>query len=225
MVSQNKKVVYRKLFCWLTISNFLYIIVLLILAAISISTLTGENGILSKASKAKEETEREDIIEQAKIDVLGILADNTGKITQEQFNTILEKYDKEGKSDKNNEEGEGIIETENNYTIKTSEIYDGNFYEPEKKRVFYMGTFEIDYKEGMKWDNDFINEMGSWIWDNDPFGNGNTLDRLMVLSYSENGIAWCSRDEDIFYLELDGEKVFYEDKVKEGGHYTFNFGV
>ena len=57
MVSQNKKVVYRKLFCWLTISNFLYIIVLLILAGISIAMLTGENGILSKAMDAKEETQ------------------------------------------------------------------------------------------------------------------------------------------------------------------------
>ena len=34
------------------------IIVLLILAGISIATLTGENGVLTKAGKAKEETKK-----------------------------------------------------------------------------------------------------------------------------------------------------------------------
>ena len=46
-------VLKRKFFYWLTSSNFLYIIVLLILAAVSIATLTGENGILTRASDAK----------------------------------------------------------------------------------------------------------------------------------------------------------------------------
>lgn len=46
------------------------IIVLLILAGVSIAMLTGQNGILSQASKAAEETEVASAIEQAKIDVL-----------------------------------------------------------------------------------------------------------------------------------------------------------
>lgn len=47
----------RKFFYWLTISNFLYIIVLLILAGVTISALSGDNGILTNASKAKISTE------------------------------------------------------------------------------------------------------------------------------------------------------------------------
>lgn len=43
------------------------IIVLLILAAVSIATLTGENGILVKATKAKQETEEEEIKESIKL--------------------------------------------------------------------------------------------------------------------------------------------------------------
>ncbi len=43
------------------------IIVLLILAAVSIATLTGENGILTKASKAKDETETASEEEQRQI--------------------------------------------------------------------------------------------------------------------------------------------------------------
>ena len=47
----------RKFFYWLTISNFLYIIVLLILAGVTIATLTGNNGILTRAEEAKNKTE------------------------------------------------------------------------------------------------------------------------------------------------------------------------
>ena len=47
----------RKFFYWLTISNFLYIIVLLILAGITISALSGDNGILTNATRAKYATE------------------------------------------------------------------------------------------------------------------------------------------------------------------------
>ena len=51
-------VIYSSLiFYSLTIDNILNIIVLLILAAVSIATLTGENGILTRANEAKTETE------------------------------------------------------------------------------------------------------------------------------------------------------------------------
>ncbi len=43
------------------------IIVLLILAGISIASLTGENGILSKTNIAKEETKKKDYEEALKI--------------------------------------------------------------------------------------------------------------------------------------------------------------
>ena len=46
------------------------IIVLLILAGVSIATLTGDNGILTRANEAKEETETAQIIEKIKIAIL-----------------------------------------------------------------------------------------------------------------------------------------------------------
>ena len=57
----------RKFFYWLTISNFLYIIVLLILAGVSIATLTGDNGILTRANDAKEKTEEAEDIEKIRL--------------------------------------------------------------------------------------------------------------------------------------------------------------
>ena len=55
------------------------IIVLLILAAVSISTLTGDNGLLTKASDAKEKTNLNSIFEQIKLEMLGSIGKN-GKI-------------------------------------------------------------------------------------------------------------------------------------------------
>ena len=48
------------------------IIVLLILAGISIAMLTGQNGILTNASKAKDETETAQIEEKLKLSVTQI---------------------------------------------------------------------------------------------------------------------------------------------------------
>ena len=65
-------VIYSSLiFYSLTIDNILNIIVLLILAAVTIATLTGDNGILSNASKAREETQKANAEEQVGIAVEG----------------------------------------------------------------------------------------------------------------------------------------------------------
>ncbi len=72
------------------------IIVLLILAAVSIATLTGQNGILTKANYAKNKTQVEDIKEQAKLD---ILAEQMGKegegLLDTELKGILDKYFKD----------------------------------------------------------------------------------------------------------------------------------
>ena len=82
------------------------IIVLLILAAVSIATLTGENGILSKANTAKEETQREDAKEQAKLDIADYVTEDLanggdGSITNEKIQEILtgKDYVQEAESD------------------------------------------------------------------------------------------------------------------------------
>ena len=69
------------------------IIVLLILAGVSIAILTGENGILTQATDAKEKTEIAEVVERVKIDIFGVQTDNKGtKITENQLKAILEKY-------------------------------------------------------------------------------------------------------------------------------------
>ena len=57
------------------------IIVLLILAGVSIAMLTGDNGILNKATTAKQKTEETTAEERVKLEVGGSF-DNTGKYIQ-----------------------------------------------------------------------------------------------------------------------------------------------
>ena len=59
------------IFYSLTIDNILNIIVLLILAGVTIATLTGDNGILGKANEAKTTNDEEKAKEQIKIAVMG----------------------------------------------------------------------------------------------------------------------------------------------------------
>ncbi len=66
------------------------IIILLILAGISIATLTGENGLLTKTHTAKTETKKANAEEQVKIAVAGSF-DNDGKITEDKVKEELRK--------------------------------------------------------------------------------------------------------------------------------------
>jgi hypothetical protein len=68
------------------------IIVLLILAAVSIATLTGENGILSKANTAKTETEKAGAKEKVQMAVMSSF-DNSGKLDYGQLKTNLDKVE------------------------------------------------------------------------------------------------------------------------------------
>ena len=65
-------VIYSSLiFYSLTIDNILNIIVLLILAGVTIATLTGDNGLLQKATNAKQANEEASALEKIQVEVAG----------------------------------------------------------------------------------------------------------------------------------------------------------
>ena len=68
------------------------IIVLLILAGVSIATLTGENGILTRANDAKVETGGATAEEKVSVEVLGSYGTD-GRIDKNRLNENLEKVD------------------------------------------------------------------------------------------------------------------------------------
>ena len=63
------------------------IVVLLILAGISISMLTGENGVISQARNAKEATEQAKVEELVSVALASVIAKNNGSTRE--FDTFL----------------------------------------------------------------------------------------------------------------------------------------
>ena len=94
------------------------IIVLLILAGVSIATLTGENGILTQANKAKTKTNNANIEEQVKLAFLGSYGTD-GKLDYSQLAKNLEKIEKiEGVQDTITEGSFPLTVTVNGEEIK-----------------------------------------------------------------------------------------------------------
>ena len=83
------------------------IIVLLILAGVTISALSGDNGILQNAGMAKEETEIGDEKDQIIIAIAGTIADNRGgNLTEDKFRINL--VDRQGNNATVTDDGENL---------------------------------------------------------------------------------------------------------------------
>ena len=89
-VKQKERQYGRKAKGITLIALVITIIVLLILAGVSIASLTGENGILTKATTAKEKTEQESIREEIEIAAMSSF-DEHGKFDAEKFMDELKK--------------------------------------------------------------------------------------------------------------------------------------
>ena len=132
------------------------IIVLLILVAVSIATLTGENGILTKANTAKEKTEIEEAKEQAKLDIGAYIEDQTEKGQSTELNDSIIQKILTGKDYVKDKPGESSFKTkENEYEILYSELYQKTIKKisfkitcPEGNEE-YGGTYEVE--EGTTW--------------------------------------------------------------------------
>ena len=105
------------------------IIVLLILAGITISAVTGDNGIIKNAGQAKEETEianEKEIVEKSTVQAMG--NNKYGNIEESELQSELDKETNEGKT-KATDVGEVIkvtfIDTNRNYAVDK----DGNVRE------------------------------------------------------------------------------------------------
>ena len=68
------------------------IIILLILAGISITMLTGENGILNKTTNSKEKTIKQGVMEETRVDIMSKMIENAGEnLTEDELKEILNK--------------------------------------------------------------------------------------------------------------------------------------
>ena len=125
------------------------IIVLLILAAVSIATLTGENGILTKAKEAKEKTELASKKEETQVNILEQIIENGGE-TKKTADKIVDNL--------KNEIGSYVeynvdLNNDNDYTNDWKLFYAGN--ESGEDRLFliaadYVPTNNTNLVEAME---------------------------------------------------------------------------
>ena len=171
------------------------IIVLLILAGISISMLTGNNGILQKATDAKEKTEIEQVVEYAKLDVLAQIAENNGKnITKEQLKAILNKYfeninNLEIPDDLSN--SNIILNANQNYggynDIELSKIYNGKLEKDVNQLEFSVNGVKISARKGQTWYDKATNDDDLDNIRVDVMGHKLSLRYIILQSHSEHG--------------------------------------
>ena len=118
------------IFYSLTLNNILNIIALLILAGVTIATLTGENGILTRASDAKEETIIAQEKEQIALAQSSSILENGENFTTGEFRKELKNIagkDKVTVTNAKDKEGEDVIkihykDTDHYYHIKNDQI-------------------------------------------------------------------------------------------------------
>ena len=133
---------FSLIFYSLTLNNILNIIVLLILAGVTIATLTGDNGILTKATESKNKTEEGEEEEKVKLSVAGAMAkDNGGEIKEGYLDEELaSQFGEKGTDYKL--EGSGpftvtIIESGRSYIINA----DGTIGEAIKREGIEVGDY------------------------------------------------------------------------------------
>ena len=107
------------------------IIVLLILAAISITMLTGDNSILKRAVDAKEKTERSQVKEQAQLDILAWQSEKFQKNENSKLNDTIIKEILTGKDYVKSANKTSFISTKGEYEILYSELYISNYQEDD----------------------------------------------------------------------------------------------
>ena len=112
------------------------IIILLILAGISVQTITQTN-LFDKAKEAKKQSEISNVKEQIQLEIYSKQAEKAGEITEYDLRSIIEKY-----GTVNYEENKTTIKgitTKNGYEISISDIYTGELSE---EKLVADGTWQ-----------------------------------------------------------------------------------
>lgn len=148
------------------------IIILLILAGVTIATLTGENGLLEKAKESKTKTEIASIKEQIQIDIIEKQSENNGNISDDSLKEILEKYGTLSEEEKLTDK---TLTTKENYEIKVSDIWNGTTKEDgPKDPTFTTVANEPDINGFNKSNTYYV----SWDLSNSPY----TIDDATLIS-------------------------------------------
>ncbi len=162
--------------------------------------LSGDNGILQKATQSKEKTERAEIIENAKLDILAKISEKKGEnITAEELEELLTSANYNTQGTLSNEESildRTLTSKDEKYQIPVSEIYNGNLSTEsnDKTITFYIDNRPYEAKEGMnfaQWLEEYSPEIYAgfsddclWIGNSSMRVNGPGMADGYIRSYS-----------------------------------------
>lgn len=197
-MKKHKKRFLRKERGITLIALVITIIVLLILAGVSISMLTGSNGILTQAQNAKEETEKASLIEQAQTDLLGKQAENSsGNVTSEALKEVLDKYfsDVPGADEITVETEITAKEEYGNYKMKVSDIYDGEIKGSSIPAGLEIGS-TVNY-----------NPSGTYTWEANYYNSPSSTSYTDVTLDSSTSGSFNINTWKVLEIDREAEKV------------------
>ena len=184
------------------------IIILLILAGITIATITSDNGIIKNANDAKEQTEvaeEKEIVDRATIQAMG--NNKRGNLVEDELQEQLDKITDSGRTEvsDNGEEFEVVfVESNRYYTVDK----DGNIVE-EGKIVIDKSPGDItkdengdEIEEGQPYEIWCIEDLVEWSENYQNYQNSNiilgrTLNFKSNYSYSNGKMLGCNSIEEL----------------------------
>ena len=181
------------------------IIVLLILAGISIATLTGENGLLSKATTAKEETKKAEIREEIELAIAAIRAEELSKGNKVTLETLAGSEEEPGQLE-NSKDLEGITAKLNGEKIITGE-YKGYAYTIDEKLKVRIGdsVTGINIKYELSTTDEYTNQDITLKVTAESTNGGNVnITALNELTKNSEGSYTISRNGTYTFTATDG---------------------
>ncbi len=169
------------------------IIVLLILAGISIATLTGKNGVLTKASIAEEESKKKEYEEILILIANGLRSDKI--INNWDNKTYLDEFEKEIPQEERLKDAQLIRKDDETLIVITEENY---VYKINENEIKFIGIYD-----GKK-PPDLIDSIVTFkvtpdvLWTNkDVIVEISTIIQGYMIEYSLNGTNWQDYNEPI----------------------------
>lgn len=194
------------------IALIITIIVLLIMAGVSIALVIGDNGIASKAFKAKQETTKEQVRQDIRLTVSNAFSEGMGYVYYDKLVEELDKTFGNNGYQLSNENGstwiitvettDGIVE-ENVYHVLQSFKVHSLYGDEELTCYYYPGT---TWRE---WIGSDLNQYGFYTWgSNDEYVNSDYYNWGSIQIGLENGYEMVYSDseiESITYTGYDGK--------------------
>ena len=207
------------------IALVLTIIILIIVAAVSIATLTGDNGILTKAQEARETTKKAEIEEQLRLAQLSAkIKKSGGDIT---ISDILQELESQGVDFEKEDDGNTII-IDGKYVYELNETengdisfeYQGTVSKPKPKvesiEILNKTETSIQVKVTVNWRNEggtlkyYIKEEGAvdYTFKEEQEGEEYTFKNLdQNTTYSKIKVEAIAPNGETAYLEIEISNV------------------